>query len=121
MPNNAPSAKLVIRYVLIAILVVALVVLAFDYRARTSAQAAYDKLQARDLEQVRSTPDDVHELLNRQPDGPAQEAQGEMIETYAWTGFRSYTVYVVYSRVVGIDAGTKGAYTMEHVTLNQKP
>jgi hypothetical protein len=120
MSNTSP-VKQVIRYGLIAILAVALVVLVFDWRARTGAQAAYDKLQAPDLEGSSTSPDDVHKLLNRQPDKPAKEAAGEMVEAYTWKGFRAYTVYVAYSQVIGGGSDGKDSYTMDRVALNQEP
>ena len=118
MPNNtSPSGKLVIRYILLAVLAVGLIAVVFDYSARGKAQAAFDQLQGRDTEKVGTTPDEVHKLIGRQPDKPANEVQGELQETFSWQGIRKYTVYVLYGRFM--DADSKPAYTLDRVTLNQ--
>jgi hypothetical protein len=100
------------------VLVVLGVAAVFDFTARRRAQAAYAKLQARDIEGMGTSPAVVRQLLGREPDGPAKQEKGELLELYSWQGVRKYTVYVLYYPAVGADGQQ---FTMDTATLNQAP
>ncbi len=108
-----------VRIALFACLAVALVLLAFEWTARTKASSAYDKLQSGDLETVGTTPGRVHQLLNRKPDAPGKEKDGDLVESFTWQGFRKHVVYVAYAPVIG--EGGKPSFTLDRITLNEAP
>jgi hypothetical protein len=98
-----------VRVALFAILGVLVVVLVFEMMARLPAQAAHSRLsryvhteETGPIPQAVTdppSPEDVRKLLGREPDGPADLRERELVETYTWRGpLRKYTVYVCFQR-----------------------
>lgn len=98
-----------VRIVLFAILGILVVVLAFEMMARLPAQAAHARLSRFVYTEEAGpvppaftdppSPEDVRKLLGREPDGPPEVRDRELVETYTWRGaIRKYTVYVCFQR-----------------------
>jgi hypothetical protein len=125
-PAAAKGGPSLLRIILFAVLVVAIVALAWDRLARRGAKNAYDRIKARLSTSEEGKTDaafgqltsceDVKKLAGREPDEPAVAKGNELHETYTWQGafgFRKYRVYVVYRK------GPKP--TLSRTTLNQPP
>jgi hypothetical protein len=89
------------RIVLLILLVVAIGGLIVDQTARRAAMAAKAKLDAaigpdRPRRPSTATRDDVHKLLDREPDA---DSPNYNVEVYSWRGaLRNYRVYAEYDR-----------------------
>src|SRR5690606_30999924 len=101
-PKPAKQGPSIVRIVLIAVLLVMVGLLVFDWRARGACDAAYNAIDTADNEAKQKeggaglTPDEVRALAGF--DCTTKEVKDHYIlETYAWRGaFREYFVYVAY-------------------------
>lgn len=103
--SGASQATLVRQIVLVVILVVVAGAALYDFQiARPAAQKAFDAIQKKADEHIRSsgpplTAADVQALLNKKP-AVAQKGKNKYVEKYTWVSglpWRTYFVWVTYT------------------------
>ena len=100
--STRPSGKssLIVRCILFGILIVGVVLLVIDTRARSTSKKFHTAL-VEALDKYETVYDsEVHELAGKKPDKTYREkdGKGQYYEEYTWRGgLRSYTVHCCYS------------------------
>ncbi len=91
--------------VLVAILLIGLVALAYDYKvARPAVETAYNAITSRSTEvNAKSTEVftdlDVHKLLGKEPSKTFNDANGDVVEVYSWRSglpIKTHDLFAVY-------------------------
>lgn len=93
------KSPVVLRIVLMAILLLSLVLLVYDRYARAACNAAFQKVEQWVKEEAEKSPEDVRELLGRQPDDGLENYDHYFQETYSWRRgslVKTYFVKVLY-------------------------
>lgn len=86
-----------LRIVLIGLLVIMLIVLAIELRARRQSHQAFQELESMLDEEAGLEPAHVQEYLKRMPVDEYEAEGRRWIEVYRWDGaLRSYSVYAIY-------------------------
>lgn len=124
--DSGSGARLAIRIVLIAVLVVAGVAFFIDQQARSQSDEAYKKLaDLKDSKEIVGQPE-IHSLMKREPDNPPENVPGhvdQMVETYSWAAglpWRTYKVRVYYTKGdTGGGAGTETKTSLRYSTVTQ--
>ncbi|MBN1851849.1 MAG: hypothetical protein JW829_03965 [Pirellulales bacterium] len=99
--SSHPSGKssLIRRCILFGILIVAVILLILDRKARSDSKSFYDALDKAIVDSQFLNDLDVQKLAGRKPAKTSQNPSGkkEYYEDYRWRGgFHSYTVYCSY-------------------------
>jgi hypothetical protein len=114
--SSSSSTQIVIRVALLAVLIIALIALFVDRRARSSSQQADAQLSERDAAGELMNAATVQELIGREPTS-SREVGGGLIENYDFSGGipgRSFTIRVGYA------PGANGEMVYVAHNLNQE-
>lgn len=103
-----------VRWILIAVLVIAVVVVGIELRARNQSQAAFGELESMVQIAPGAEPEDVHQRLGVEPVEAYRGEQKRYVEVYRWDGvFRTYSVYAIY--------GVAATKLLQSVSYNTPP
>lgn len=106
-------AKAIVIVILAAIVGASFLLMTQEQKARASASDANQSLQAKITAGESLTPEEVHQLIGRQPHVSRKPGKHRMVEEYRWKGpMGQQVVYAYYT--------TAATQLLEAVSLNQK-
>ena len=106
-----------LRIILILVMLVMLGLLGMDLYGRRASESAFDEVQKWVVAKKEATPEEVHQLLGRQPDNGTVEKEHYFQETYSWRRGRLIDTY--YVTVLYADKG--GEPVLHEVEKNREP